>query len=91
MSYHFLCKRGIRPARTEQFLVIQVVNSSWQIRVNLHGVLHDPAYWSDPEVFRPERFLDADGKVCKNERLVPFGMGMYCSVWYPYIRYIVIL
>ena len=21
MSYHFLCKRGIRPARTEQFLV----------------------------------------------------------------------
>ena len=22
MSYHFLCKRGIRPARTEQFLVI---------------------------------------------------------------------
>ena len=22
MSYHFLCKRGIRPARTEQFLVL---------------------------------------------------------------------
>ena len=24
MSYHFLCKRGIRPARTEQFLVMFV-------------------------------------------------------------------
>ena len=24
MSYHFLCKRGIRPARTEQFLVLVV-------------------------------------------------------------------
>ena len=23
MSYHFLCKRGIRPARTEQFLVFR--------------------------------------------------------------------
>ena len=25
MSYHFLCKRGIRPARTEQFLVVVAV------------------------------------------------------------------
>ena len=28
MSYHFLCKRGIRPARTEQFLVgVEVVGT----------------------------------------------------------------
>ena len=27
MSYHFLCKRGIRPARTEQFLVDFVIDS----------------------------------------------------------------
>ena len=27
MSYHFLCKRGIRPARTEQFLVKSVILS----------------------------------------------------------------
>ena len=26
MSYHFLCKRGIRPPRTEQFLVIYKFN-----------------------------------------------------------------
>ena len=29
MSYHFLCKRGIRPARTEQFLV-------YLVRYSLH-------------------------------------------------------
>ena len=30
MSYHVLCKRGIRPARTEQFLVLLIsYSSSW--------------------------------------------------------------
>ena len=29
MSYHFLCKRGIRPARTEQFLVRPAVYAGW--------------------------------------------------------------
>ena len=33
MSYHFLCKRGIRPARTEQFLVL--VQTSDAQRSNL--------------------------------------------------------
>ena len=26
MSYHFLCKRGIRHARTEQFLVVTLIS-----------------------------------------------------------------
>ena len=29
MLYHFLCKRGIRPARTEQFLVIFII-ATWR-------------------------------------------------------------
>ena len=29
MSYHFLCKSGIRPARTEQFLVIVYFVKVW--------------------------------------------------------------
>lgn len=38
----------------------------------------DPDYWGDPEVFRPERFLNTDGKkvkVVRPERFVPFGFG----------------
>ena len=33
MSYHFLCKRGIRPARTEQFLVILLPCCSEQLLI----------------------------------------------------------
>jgi len=32
-------------------------------------------YWGDPECFRPERFLDANGSLIKHERLIPFGIG----------------
>jgi cytochrome P450 len=43
--------------------------------VNIWSVLHDREHWSDPEVFRPERFLDTDGKFVKDEWLIPFGVG----------------
>ena len=36
----------------------------------------DPEYWGDPEIFRPERFLDPHtGLVIRKERFVPFGFG----------------
>ena len=39
-------------------------------------VVHmDPEYWGDPETFRPERFLTADGEVRRDERVIPFGVG----------------
>ena len=42
---------------------------------NIYHVHHDPAYWGDPENFRPERFLNPDGTVRKEERLIPFFTG----------------
>jgi methyl farnesoate epoxidase/farnesoate epoxidase len=42
---------------------------------NLSSVLLDPEYWGDPEVFRPERFLDSEGNLVKEERFIPFGLG----------------
>ena len=41
----------------------------------LYHIMRDPDYWQDPESFKPERFLDEDGKVIKEERFVPFGIG----------------
>ncbi|EEC15757.1 cytochrome P450, putative [Ixodes scapularis] len=45
---------------------------------NIHAVNHDPALWKDPEVFRPERFLDpVTGKLNLEgqPQLLSFGLG----------------
>ncbi|XP_012279451.1 probable cytochrome P450 303a1 [Orussus abietinus] len=34
-------------------------------------------FWGDPEVFRPERFLNEDGKVTIPDRYLPFGFGKH--------------
>ncbi|KAJ4434996.1 hypothetical protein ANN_23568 [Periplaneta americana] len=45
------------------------------VLVVLYSLFQDKEHWGDPEVFRPERFLDADGKLVKDEWMIPFGMG----------------
>ncbi|XP_038051662.1 cytochrome P450 2J2-like [Patiria miniata] len=35
----------------------------------------DPLVWEEPEKFRPERFLDGDGKFRSREEFMPFGTG----------------
>lgn len=42
---------------------------------NIWAVHRDPECWGDPEVFRPERFLNAEGKVQKPEYFIPFSVG----------------
>lgn len=41
----------------------------------LHAVHMDANLWDEPSKFKPERFLNADGKVCKPEHFMPFGVG----------------
>lgn len=45
---------------------------------NLHSTCHNPTVYPDPEVFNPERFLDAEGNFIKPEQMymTPFGAGM---------------
>ena len=35
----------------------------------------EEAYWKDSQVFRPERHLDADGKLIKSDHVMAFGSG----------------
>ncbi|XP_069619482.1 cytochrome P450 1A1-like [Ranitomeya imitator] len=48
------------------------------IFVNLYQVHHDPTLWEDPECFKPERFLDKDGKLDKliAQNVILFGIGV---------------
>nr|CAD7611351.1 unnamed protein product [Timema genevievae] len=54
--------------------------------VSLWSLLHDKDHWGDPEVFRPQRFIDSDGKFVKNEWLTPFGIGKRFCMGEPLAR-----
>ncbi|XP_034254635.1 probable cytochrome P450 305a1 [Thrips palmi] len=45
------------------------------VLINTHSIHHDRKYWKDPHAFRPERFLNAKGKIQPDERLLNFGLG----------------
>jgi cytochrome P450 len=38
-------------------------------------MLQDTEMWHDPENFRPERHLDQNGELLRNEAFAPFGIG----------------
>ncbi|CAG7661519.1 unnamed protein product [Allacma fusca] len=42
---------------------------------NLHSVHHNPDHWGDPMTFRPERFLNSDGSLRRDDHFIPFFTG----------------
>ena len=45
------------------------------VMVNLDSALRDVSAWGDPDVFRPDRFLDDKGSVVAKKDFLPFGIG----------------
>ncbi|CAH0547137.1 unnamed protein product [Brassicogethes aeneus] len=45
------------------------------VLISLQSIHEDKQFWGDPEVFRPERFLDKDENLIMYDRLIPFGLG----------------
>ena len=42
---------------------------------SLYHVMHDPVHFKNPDVFRPERFLNQEGEFVHDDHVVPFGIG----------------
>ncbi|CAG7676539.1 unnamed protein product [Allacma fusca] len=45
------------------------------IAINIYGIHYSKKIWTDPELFRPERFLCPDGKIINRDKIMPFGHG----------------
>ncbi|XP_069161652.1 methyl farnesoate epoxidase isoform X1 [Procambarus clarkii] len=53
---------------------------------NLYSVHMDQDYWGDPDTFRPERFVNPDGSLRRDERLISFGKGRRMCLGKPLAR-----
>ena len=47
--------------------------------VNFNRILMDES-WSDPEDFRPERFIDESGNIITPAAYFPFSLGTYFKI-----------
>nr|CAH0098576.1 unnamed protein product [Daphnia galeata] len=61
------------------------------IAINLDSAFKDATVWEDAENFRPERHLDQNGKVIKNDAFTPFGIGKRICLGEPLARNTVFL
>ena len=53
------------------------IPSGSHVLPNFWSVMRDPQYWSEPDTFKPERFLDTKngGKFRPDKRVIEFGTG----------------
>lgn len=74
--YHIVPISGPRRVLHDTMLGGYRIPRDTTVLMGLRSVHMDDEHWGDPECFRPERFLDADGvKLVNTERLMPFGQG----------------
>ena len=67
---------GIFRATTQDALVNGYsIPKGTMVISNLYSVNFDEKYWTDPEVFCPQRFLDSKGNFVRREAFLPFSLG----------------
>ena len=49
---------------------------------NFHAIMKDPQVFPEPDQFKPERFIDDDGKYFESEEVCPFGVGKICYIYF---------
>ncbi|XP_072013184.1 cytochrome P450 2J4-like [Amphiura filiformis] len=50
------------------------------MQTNLHSATRDASVWEEPDVFKPERFLDDKGQVVKPSQQIVFGAGKHACL-----------
>lgn len=73
--YHIVPISGPRRVMRETTLGGYTIPKNATVLMGLRTVHMDKEHWGDPDVFRPERFLDANKKIVNTEWLMPFGQG----------------
>jgi cytochrome P450 len=46
----------------------------------LKEIHRDPRHFKEPLAFNPDRFIDSDGNLMKNPKIMPFQAGMFTIV-----------
>uniref|UniRef100_A0AAT9UTR8 Cytochrome P450 15A1 n=1 Tax=Maconellicoccus hirsutus TaxID=177089 RepID=A0AAT9UTR8_MACHI len=64
-----------RKAMQDAQLLNYTIPKDTFILPSLWSVHMDEDYWKDPYAFRPERFLNQEGKLIQDPHLIPFGLG----------------
>ncbi|CAG9835981.1 unnamed protein product [Diabrotica balteata] len=73
---HVIPVSGPKRAMQDTHLGGYSIPKDTTLLLNFYSINQDESYWKDPEVFRPERFLDEDGKLSVPERFSPYGIGL---------------
>uniref|UniRef100_A0A1A9WS92 Cytochrome P450 n=1 Tax=Glossina brevipalpis TaxID=37001 RepID=A0A1A9WS92_9MUSC len=73
--YHILPITGPRRAMWNTKLNGYDIPKDTIVFMSLYTVLMDHEHYGDPKTFRPERFMDAEGKAFRDDFFMPFGQG----------------
>ncbi|XP_037940256.1 probable cytochrome P450 305a1 [Teleopsis dalmanni] len=73
--FHITPITGPRRALWDTTLGGYNIPKNTTILIGLRSVHMDKTHWGDPDIFRPERFIDSEGKTIKDEYFMPFGQG----------------
>ncbi|XP_029164018.1 methyl farnesoate epoxidase-like [Nylanderia fulva] len=74
--YLILAPLGVPHRATKDvFLDEYLIPKDTIMLFDFHSVHNDNTYWEEPDVFRPQRFLDEQGQFRRNNNSLPFGLG----------------